>query len=161
MRKIITFSDYIKENEDINSGGIPYATLNQNGMGKIQAPIVNNTPGSINQDNSKDKGNGNSLFTFYQFLGESDGGGGVGFATPNGNGMGNITAPTVGATPGSVWQSGSGQMGSGDVLKNSSYDDKKFGLKIDKEKKEKKHKRKKVIGNNRVPRYFTKEYMSL
>jgi len=34
------------------------------------------------------------------------------------NGMGAVTSPTVGTTPGSVWQSGSGAVGSGDVAQN-------------------------------------------
>jgi len=34
------------------------------------------------------------------------------------NGMGAVTSPTVGTTPGSVWQSGSGAAGSGDVAQN-------------------------------------------
>ena len=34
------------------------------------------------------------------------------------NGMGAVTSPTVGTTPGSVWQSGSGAEGSGDVAQN-------------------------------------------
>lgn len=56
------------------------------------------------------------VLTFKDFLLECEcGGGGVAFATPNANGMGNIVAPTVGSTPGSVWQSGSGTIGSGDV----------------------------------------------
>ena len=84
------------------------------------------------------------IFTFIEFLNEDDGGGGVGFATLNGNGMGNIVAPTVGVTPGSVNQSGSGSKGSGDI---SAYDTgKKFGLTINKDKK----KKKKV-------KYFTKQ----
>ena len=34
------------------------------------------------------------------------------------NGMGAVTSPTVGTTPGSVWQSGNGAAGSGDVAQN-------------------------------------------
>lgn len=34
------------------------------------------------------------------------------------NGMGAVQSPTVGTTPGSVWQSGSGAVGSGDVAQN-------------------------------------------
>jgi len=34
------------------------------------------------------------------------------------NGMGAVTSPTVGTTPGSVWQAGSGAAGSGDVAQN-------------------------------------------
>jgi hypothetical protein len=34
------------------------------------------------------------------------------------NGMGAVTAPTVGATPGQVWGTGSGAVGSGDVAQN-------------------------------------------
>lgn len=99
------------------------------------------------------------VITFKEYLLlEQDGGGGVAFATANGNGMGNIVAPTVGSTPGSVWGSGSGNIGSGDA---SAYDyGKKFGLTANKEKKQKKNKRtKKNI--DRAPRYFTKEYMAL
>lgn len=84
------------------------------------------------------------IITFTEFLNEDDGGGGVAMATLNGNGMGNIVAPTVGSTPGSVNQSGSGSKGSGDI---SAYDTgKKFGLTINKDKK----KKKKI-------KYFTKQ----
>lgn len=92
-----------------------------------------------------------NILTFLEYIKENDGGGGVGFATPNGNGMGNIVAPTVGTTPGSTWQSGSGQIGSGDV---AAYDmGKKFGLFINKEKKSKKAKKVK----KQKPRYYTKQ----
>ncbi len=56
------------------------------------------------------------VITFTEYLNESDGGGGVAFATANGNGMGNIVAPTVGSVPGSVSQNGSGTVGSGDKV---------------------------------------------
>lgn len=111
-----------------------------------------------------------NLLTFNEYINEQAapgsvgaGGGGVGYATLNSNGMGNIVAPTVGSTPGSVWGAGSGNIGSGDVSNNSFYNDKKFGLKIDKNKKrkDKKYKKKKIIRNNKVPMHFTKEYMSL
>jgi hypothetical protein len=42
----------------------------------------------------------------------------VAYSTLNGNGMGNILAPTVGTIPGSVWQAGAGNIGSGDVAQN-------------------------------------------
>lgn len=42
----------------------------------------------------------------------------VAYNTLNGNGMGNILAPTVGTIPGSVWQGGAGGIGSGDVAQN-------------------------------------------
>lgn len=42
----------------------------------------------------------------------------VGYATLNGNGMGNVLAPTVGTIPGSTWQAGNGTIGSGDVAQN-------------------------------------------
>jgi len=95
----------------------------------------------------------NNLKTYEQFVNEDApgavGGGGVAFATLNANGMGNVLGSTVGTTPGSFNQSGSGQIGSGDV---SAYDmGKKFGLVVNKEKKTKKNKNKK-----RKPRYFTK-----
>jgi len=56
------------------------------------------------------------VLTFDEYIFENDGGGGggVAFATPNSNGMGNVVAPTVGSTPGSVWGAGSGTIGSGD-----------------------------------------------
>lgn len=56
-----------------------------------------------------------NLKKFEQYIIECDGGGGVAFATPNSNGMGNVVAPTVGTTPGSVWGNGSGTIGSGDI----------------------------------------------
>lgn len=59
-------------------------------------------------------------FDEYLFECECGGGGGVAFATPNSNGMGNVVAPTVGSTPGSVWQSGSGTIGSGDRVATNS-----------------------------------------
>ena len=57
---------------------------------------------------------------FYELFkyNENDGGGGVGFATLAGNGMGNVVAPTVGSSPGSVWGQGSGTIGSGDRAGN-------------------------------------------
>lgn len=85
----------------------------------------------------------NNLLNFEDFLIECDGGGGgVGFATPNGNGAGNIQAPTVGTTPGSVNQAGSGNPGSGDL---PTYDFKR-NFNINKEKKKK-----------RKVRYYTKK----
>lgn len=91
------------------------------------------------------------VITFTEYLNESDGGGGVAFATANGNGMGNIVAPTVGSVPGSVSQNGSGTIGSGDA---AAYDyGKNFNLGINKEKKNKKGKKNK----NEKPRYFTKQ----
>lgn len=94
------------------------------------------------------------VITFTEYLNENDGGGGVGFATPNGNGMGNVVAPTVGSTPGSVWQSGSGQIGSGDL---PAYDyGKKFGLAVEKDRKtkgKKKHKKEKPV-------VYTKQHLS-
>ena len=42
----------------------------------------------------------------------------VAYSTLNQNGMGNILAPTVGTIPGSVWQTGAGNIGSGDVAQN-------------------------------------------
>jgi hypothetical protein len=95
-----------------------------------------------------------NLLTFNEYIKENDGGGGVAFATPNANGMGNVVAPTVGSTPGSVWQSGSGQIGSGD---RAAYDmGKKFGLTVDKENKPNKKSKRKRQKN--TVRYFTKPY---
>jgi outer membrane lipoprotein SlyB len=101
------------------------------------------------------------VITFTEYLlNESDGGGGVAFATANGGGMGNIVAPTVGAVPGSVSQNGSGTIGSGDVSDNAFKMGKKFRLTVDKDRKPKK-KVKGKKGNNKLPRYFTNEYMTL
>jgi hypothetical protein len=95
-----------------------------------------------------------NLLTFDEYIKENDGGGGVAFATPNASGMGNVVAPTVGTTPGSVWQSGSGQIGSGDV---SAYNtEKKFGLTVDKEIKPRKSKRRKK--QKETVRYYTKPF---
>lgn len=74
------------------------------------------------------------IITFTEYLNENDGGGGVAFATPNSNGAGNIVAPTVGTTPGSVNQAGSGEKGSGDV---ASYDYGKKFLYLNKDQKKK------------------------
>jgi hypothetical protein len=100
------------------------------------------------------------VITFSEYLIlEQDGGGGVGFATPNAGGMGNVVAPTVGSVPGSTWGNGSGMKGSGD---SSAYDTgKKFGMKVQKEKKQKKVKKTKKKTKEEAPRYFTKEYMRL
>lgn len=72
------------------------------------------------------------IIKFTEFLNEDDGGGGVGFATPAGNGMGNVVAPTVGSTPGSVWGSGSGTIGSGD---RAAYDNGKSFKPLKKKKR--------------------------
>ena len=94
-----------------------------------------------------------NLLTFNEYIKEQSTGG-VAFATPNSSGMGNVVAPTVGSTPGSTWQSGSGQIGSGDI---SAYDTgKKFGLTVDKEKKVKKFSKKRRQKN--TVRYFTKPF---
>jgi len=96
----------------------------------------------------------NNLLTYLEYIKENDGGGGVAFVTPNGNGGGNIMSPTIGSTAGSVWQSGSGQIGSGEV---SAVDmGKKFGLFINKDKKSKKYKKAK----KEKPRYYTKQNLS-
>ena len=42
----------------------------------------------------------------------------VGYATLNQNGQGKVLAPIVGTVPGSTWQTGNGQIGSGDVAQN-------------------------------------------
>jgi len=92
------------------------------------------------------------IIKFTEFLNEEiDGNGGVAFATGNANGMGNVLAPTVGSSPGSVSQAGSGQIGSGD---SAAYDmGKKFGQYINKDKKEKKAKKQK----KQKPFVFTKQ----
>lgn len=80
--------------------------------------------------------------------GDSGGGGGIAFATLNGNGMGNIITPQVGSVTGSLWQDGSGTVGSGD---RAAYDMKQhFGWKsdkLDKKKEKKKKKKAKFITN--------------
>jgi len=169
--RIIKFTEYIKEVEEkdkdknIISGGngTVYVTLNQKGMGKVIAPVISESPGAVWQSRTGAIGSGDSYsptLSFSEYVKEQDGGGGVAFATANAGGMGNVVAPTVGSTPGSVWGSGSGAIGSGDA---PSYDyGNKFGLTID-NKKDKKGKKKKK--NNKIkniyPHYFTKEYMAL
>jgi hypothetical protein len=76
--------------------------------------------------------------------GSGDSGGGTAFASLNGNGMGNIVTPQVGSVTGSLWQGGSGTIGSGD---RAAYNmDKHFGWKGDKfDKKKKKNKKPKFI----------------
>jgi len=91
------------------------------------------------------------VMTFSDYLFECDGasagGGGVAFATPNANGMGNVVSPTVGLTPGAVWGEGSGAIGSGDVVSyNNKYEPK---IKTNRRKKSKLSKSKKV-------KYYTK-----
>jgi len=77
------------------------------------------------------------VLTYAEYIKECEcGGGGVAFATPNSNGMGNVVAPTVGTTPGSVWQSGSGTIGSGDRVATNSG-----GTKFNSRKKSKKSRR--------------------
>lgn len=91
------------------------------------------------------------IITFTEYLNEDIGsaGGGVGYAGLSGNGAGPISAPTVGAVPGSVNQAGSGSKGSGDV---ASYNyGKNFNLRINKDKKIKKGKKNK----KEKPRYST------
>lgn len=80
------------------------------------------------------------VLTFEEYLFECEcgGGGGVAFATPNGNGMGNVVAPTVGSTPGSVWQSGSGTIGSGDSVARNT-DKPKLSNKKSKKSRRKKY----------------------
>lgn len=73
------------------------------------------------------------------------GGSGTAFVTGNQNGMGNIVTAQTGSIPGSVWQGGSGTIGSGD---RSAYDQ---GKKFDFIKKDKKGK-----GKNKKPKVFTK-----
>lgn len=97
-----------------------------------------------------------NVLTFIEYIKENDGGGGVAFATPNGNGMGNVVAPTVGSTPGSVWQSGSGQIGSGDSAATATQMGKKFGQFINKDKKSKKYKKPK----KQKPLVYTKMNIS-
>jgi hypothetical protein len=99
-----------------------------------------------------------NLLTFNEYIKEqaapgavSAGGGGVAYSTLNSNGMGRVVAPTVGSTPGSVWGSGSGTIGSGDVPKNFGT---KFGLKINKEQKNKKKRKK----QRDTVRYYTKPF---
>lgn len=74
------------------------------------------------------------------FSGGGDAGGGVAFATLNGNGMGDIVTPQVGTQPGSLWQNGSGTKGSGD---RAAYDTskKKFDFVRKDKKKGKKDKK--------------------
>jgi len=170
MKKFIKFTKYIKENNEedkekntVSGGdGVAFVTLNQNGMGKIIAPIMSETPGSINQD-SGTIGSGeayhNKIFTFMEYIKEQDGGGGVAFATANANGMGNVVAPTVGTTPGAVWGTGSGTIGSGDAVATANDLSRKYGQ--NSTKKEKKKKSKKAKTKEDAPRYFTKEYMAL
>jgi hypothetical protein len=71
-----------------------------------------------------------------------DGGGGVAFATLNGNGMGNIVTPQVGTQPGSLWQNGSGTKGSGD---RAAYDTSKNKFDFVKKDKKKGKKDKKEL----------------
>jgi hypothetical protein len=80
---------------------------------------------------------------------DGDGGGGTAFATANINGMGNITTAQVGSLPGSVWQGGSGTVGSGD---RAAYD---MGDRFDKLDRKKSKKSKKGNKNNK-PKVFTK-----
>jgi hypothetical protein len=168
--RIIKFTEYIKEKKEskdknaAGGNGVAYVTLNQNGMGKIVAPIISEIPGSTWQDKSGRIGSGESvktdLFSFSEYIKEEqDAGGGIAFATGNANGMGNVVAPTVGSTPGSVWGSGSGTIGSGDA---PAYDyGNRFGLTINNKKDKKGKKRNKRKRKNTFPRYFTKEYMAL
>lgn len=82
----------------------------------------------------------------------SGGGSGTGFATAGQNGMGNIVSAQTGSITGSLWQGGSGTIGSGD---RAGYDmGDHFGWKGDKfdKKKNKKWKKK----GEKKPKYFTK-----
>jgi hypothetical protein len=72
------------------------------------------------------------------FSGGGDAGGGVAFATLNGNGMGNIVTAQVGTQTGSVWQNGSGTKGSGD---SAAYNTSKSKFDFIKKKKGKKDKK--------------------
>ena len=87
------------------------------------------------------------LFEDYTKLNEDgEGGGSVGAgggsgtacATLGQNGMGNIVAPQVGTITGSVWQNGSGTIGSGD---RPAYDTGKKFDKLDDEKGNRKGKK--------------------
>jgi len=94
------------------------------------------------------------LFEDYTILNEDGDGGAVGagggsgtaFATLGQNGMGNIVSPQVGTIPGSVWQAGSGTIGSGD---RPAYDTGKKFDKLDDEKGNRKGKGKKDKGKNK------------
>lgn len=85
MEKILSFSEYLKLNEDGEGGGAVGA----------------------------------------------GGGSGTACVTLGQNGMGNIVAPQVGTIPGSLWQAGSGTIGSGD---RPAYDTKTKFDKLDDEK---------------------------
>ena len=79
----------------------------------------------------------------------SGGGSGVAFVSNSQNGMGNIVTPQVGTTTGSLWQAGSGTIGSGDKAAYDQGDH--FGWKGDKFKKKGKRGDK-----NKKPKVITK-----
>lgn len=90
---------------------------------------------------------------YTDFLNEDGEGGGAscgtGMVTAAQNGMGNIVSPQVGTVSGSLWQAGSGTIGSGD---RPAYDMKnRFGWKGDKFDKKKGKKEK-----NKKPRVISK-----
>ena len=82
--------------------------------------------------------------------GSPGGGSGTAFVGAGQNGMGNIVAPQVGSITGSLWQAGSGTIGSGD---RAAYDmGDHFGWPGDKYDKKKGKKSKK----GKKPKYFMK-----
>lgn len=74
-------------------------------------------------------------------------GGGTGFVTAGQNGMGNIVAPQTGSITGSLWQAGSGTIGSGD---RAAYDMKN---KFDFINKKNKKKIKKNFKNSSIKKF--------
>lgn len=89
---------------------------------------------------------------FSNFLNED----GVAFSTlSNTGGMGPVTAPTVGSTPGAVWGDGSGSAGSGDMPaydRGNRFDFIKKNKKV-KSKRKGKHKK---LGEDYRNMYVTK-----
>jgi len=81
--------------------------------------------------------------------GSGDSGGGTAFVTNNIGGMGNIVSPQTGTISGSLWQAGSGTIGSGD---RAAYDmGKKFGF-VKKKKKKKKSSKPKISNWSTIPK---------
>lgn len=88
---------------------------------------------------------------YTDFLNEDGEGGGsscgTGMVTAAQNGMGNIVSPQVGAVSGSLWQAGSGTIGSGD---RAAYDMKN---KFDFTKNKNKKKPKKFIKTSSIKKF--------